>query len=602
MTMDAVIYNRLINNVVGREHLFHLLKLTILLAIGAMFELVSVGVVAPVVSVITNPDKLKEYKMLGLIVSEWFGNEDNVMIAVILVMALIYIIKNLYLGWLSYFQYSCLAKLQLAISSKLFKGIAKSDYNFFVQTNLSDVLNSMTAEINSLVGGIITPVLGLIAELIILFSMIIMLFFYDVKTTFVVMAIGAILTGLFYYVFRKKIFIWGNLRQKNSVARIGIIKDLMRGAKEIKVLGREEYYVDEHSMVTKKFLASNRNINITNSFPRLVLETIAIISILVVAVINCGSHPNNTANILPAIALYGAVSFRMLPAFNRIITYLNQLKFNRPCITKVSDLFATINNYTHMNQFTQQKSEQDSRENFDIRFDNVSFKHDGANSNVLNGIDLIIKEKEKVGIIGESGAGKTTLVDMVLGLIRPTNGVITINDHDIIAVQPGTFAYVPQDVFISDESLKRNVALGVDEGRIDEKKVHGCLELVGLSSLVSELPNGVHTLIGEDGSRVSGGQRQRIGIARAIYNDSKVIVFDEATSALDYEAEHEIVTAIKRILRDRTVIMVAHRISTLKDCDKIVFIKNGTVAAIGTYGELLKNNDQVKNLVKHGII
>jgi ATP-binding cassette, subfamily B, bacterial PglK len=575
-------------NVVGNEHKNQLFGLIFLLVISAFVELVSIGIIIPIIEILSNPEKLSNYHFMG----EIFRYGGNFVYTAAAIFLIIYIIKNLYLLWFSYFLNTALEKMQHTIATRLFHNIIFSDYLKLTSYKKTDLINTMSGELNALVGGYISPFASLISEFLVTFLLICLLFWYDPSTAIYVILLNIIVSLLLIFLLRKKITEWGLSRQIESENMIEGVNNSIDGIKEVKIHKREHFALKKHSIHVKSFVNVNKKISVANSLPKYILEIVAIVSLLFVVLITY--FERGIESILPIFALYAAAAYRIMPSFNRIITYINQIKFNYPSIDKVSSLFQDLSN----------KKEEfdidiDKPQGYKIMINNLVFGYSDA-SNLIDNVSFSINENEKIGIIGASGAGKTTLIHCILGLIKPTMGSVLVGGLNPEKINNSIFSYVSQNVFIAHKSILENVALNQDYHEININLVKSSLEKSGLQEYVNSLPLGIHTILGDAGSKISGGQKQRIGIARALYNQSKIIVLDEATSALDYKTEHNIVQSIYDAGEGKTLIIIAHRISTLKDCDKVIFLKDGKIFVSGTYDEVVHNCDEVKNITKYG--
>jgi len=585
--LDSItLIHKLTSNIYKNKFLF----LIILLVISAFIELLGVGILVPVVDLISDPKNLNDYPFL----QDYLSGNENVIFLIVVLLVAIYAFKNLYLFLLSYYQSKLLANIQHTISTTLFDVIIRANYLDLTHQNKADIINTMSAELNALIGGYITPLLGLASELIVVSLMISVLLWYNFEVALVVLLFSVSISMLILFLLKSKLLAWGTKRQENSKCMIGVVDDFVGGVKEVKVYQKEAYILEKHSLFVKNFVTANRNIIIANSIPRFALEMVAVLSLLIVVILVYDEE--SVENILPIIVLYSAVAFRLMPGFNKIVTNINRLKYNYPCIQKVEQLFSQLKNENSSSNSTQCECN-----GYDIKIDNVTFSHNGVDK-VLDGVSLEINENEKIGVIGGSGSGKTTLINMILGLISPSKGEVTIGDCNARNVPVNTFSYVPQEVFISDATIKENLVFDNCPIDIDDLAIKKSLQQAGLGDFISSIRGGIDARLGNAGAKISGGQKQRIGIARSLYHHSKIVVLDEATSALDFETEYEVVQSIYKSLTNRTVILVAHRISTLKDCDKVILLKDGNIVASGTYQYMTTENEEVRQLVKHGVI
>ena len=580
----------IVNKLTGNKYKNRFVLLVCLLVVSAFVEMLGVGILVPVVDLISDSENLKNYPLL----EKHFSDSENIVLLIVGFLVVVYAVKNIYLFLLAYYQSTLLMNIQHDIAKTLFNVVGNSSYLDLIQQSKADIINTMSGELNSLIGGYITPLMGLISELIVVFLMVSVLLWYNFDVAIVVLIFSVSVSIMIMFLLKRKIVVWGVERQSNSKSMIGVVDDFISGAKEIKVYQKVPYILNMHSLFVKGFVRANRNIAMSNAIPRFSLEMVGVISLLIVVFLV--SDEESAENILPIIILYAAVAFRLMPGFNRIVTFSNQLKYNKPCIVKIDSLFSELRRWGRNGSNHQNKCQ-----GYEIQINKLNFSYNGK-KNVLKDISLNIKENEKIGIIGGSGSGKTTLINLILGLIEPTTGTVIVGDCNSSDVPVDTFSYVPQEVFISDATIKENVVFDNISSDTDTALIHKSLKDAGLEDFINSSEEGINVRLGDAGAKISGGQKQRIGIARSIFHDSKIVVFDEATSALDYKTEHEVVQSIYKTLKGRIVIMVAHRISTLKDCDKIILLNDGEIVASGTYEYMTKENKEVQQIIKHGII
>ena len=575
-------------NVIGTEQKSTLIKLVFLLAISAFVELVSIGIMVPIIDLLSNPKNFKDYYFLEEI--PYLG--ENIFYTAAVIILVVYITKNLYLFWFSYYLNTALEKIHHTVARRLFHNVVFSDYLKLTTYKKTDLINAMSAELNALVGGYISPFISLISELLVTTFLILLLLWYDPSTALYVIILNCFVSLLTIYLLKKRVSMWGLKRQVESQNMIEVINNSIDGIKEAKIYKKENFILKKHSIHVKNFVNVNKKISVMNTLPKYILEIVAIISLLLVVIVTYTE--NGLESVLPILALYAAAAYRIMPGFNRIITYVNSIKFNYPSIDKVNSLYQDLLNGYEGNDINAKNIS-----GYQIRIDNLAFSYNES-SDVIDNVNLIINENEKLGIIGASGSGKTTLIHCILGLINPIRGSVLVGGVNPRQVNENIFAYVSQNVFISHKSILENVALDQDLHEIDINLVNIALKESGLQDYVDSLPLGIKTILGDAGSKISGGQKQRIGIARALYYDSKIIVLDEATSALDYKTENNVVQSIYKAGKGKTLIIIAHRISTLKDCDRVIFLKDGKINYAGTYDEVVNNSDEVKKLTKYG--
>ena len=340
-----------------------------------------------------------------------------------------------------------------------------------------------------------------------------------------------------------------------------------------------------------------RRISLVNQLPRHVLEVVLVGGILL-GIVFMLPDGDSATGLLPVIGMFSMAVFRLLPSFNRITGASGVTRSGIPAVEHIYDDVQEARRYQ-----SKVSSSKPTRLVFDkqITFDDVSFKYAESDLTALEGINLTIKRGQSVGIVGASGAGKTTLVDVLLGLFPTTTGVLSVDGTPIASVLDqwrAIIGYIPQDIFLIDDTLRRNIAFALADEKIDAEAVGRAVDQARLTDFIATLPDGLDTLVGERGVRLSGGQKQRIGIARALYRHASVLIMDEATSSLDPNTEMEISSAVASLLSERTVIIIAHRLSTVKQCDIIYVMEDGQIIDSGTFNDLAENNAKFRQMIE----
>lgn len=467
------------------------------------------------------------------------------------------------------------------LKMRLMTGYQNAAYLFHLKQNSAYLINKVSLA-DSFSNSVLSTSLNMLSSLLVVIGVIgCLIVIHPVVTLFLGIMIGLIV--LLY-----------ELLIKNSVVKMGktmaisggeINKSVLQalgGLKEVRVLGRESFFLNKIKTVAEGYSNALSTYNSLQLIPRYAVESAASIFLvsLVLGALLFGTSP---VNMIPTLGVFAAACIRLLPTLSQLIGQFSQLRSSGYATGVLFDEIDAIENEYKTN-LTSSDSENKTRfQTFSLR--DVSFHYAGAKSNALHDINLTVHRGQSIGLIGSSGAGKSTLVSVMLGLITPSAGQVLIDEKPITDLRSwlNNFAYIPQSIFLLDETLKRNIAMGTPDDEIDDAKLKNAIEMAQLSHVVSELPDGVDTLIGENGVRLSGGQRQRVALARALYYEREIIVMDEATSSLDNETEHEVINSIKRLHGVKTLIVIAHRLSTIQHCDVVYKLEKGSIIAQGTF-------------------
>jgi ABC-type bacteriocin/lantibiotic exporter with double-glycine peptidase domain len=393
----------------------------------------------------------------------------------------------------------------------------------------------------------------------------------------------AAMSGLFYRLSRKKISNWGIIRQFHDGLRQKSLVEGLGGVKDVKVLGRENFFVHNFSKHNNASYSVGIRMQFLNQAPRIWLELMSVFGLaFVVIIIVMQGKPINS--LVPTLTIFVASAFRLIPSITILLTSFQNLRFAKPVVNLLYEEFNNILDFNLNSRSSILSFESE------ISLENVSFCYEGATKNALEKINLVIKRGESVGFIGSSGAGKSTMVDIILGLLEPQTGFVRLDGFDIrkdVRAWQDKIGYVPQSIFLTDDTLRRNVAFGLNDEDIDELALKRAIKAAQLEDFVEGLELGLNTMVGERGVRISGGQKQRIGIARALYHDPQILILDEATSSLDAPTELEVMKAVNLFHGNKTIIIVAHRLSTLSNCDTIFQLKKGVLIKKGSPFEML---------------
>ncbi|MDC3174449.1 ABC transporter ATP-binding protein/permease [Candidatus Pelagibacter sp.] len=555
----------------------------------AILDMIGVASILPFMAVLTNPGLVEtsfilnnifqSSKILGVETKSQFLFFLGIVVFILLVTSLIFKAVT------TYVQLRFVQMREFSIGKRLIEGYLRQPYSWFLSRNSSELGKTILSQVGEVVGGGIRPLMELIAKGAISIAFIVLLIIADPKVALVVgISLGATY-GLIYKLIRNYLKRIGQKHLKNNELRFSSIIEAFGAAKEVKVNGLEQIYIDRFSNSAKTFAGTAASSQVINQLPRFVLEMIAFAGVLLL-ILYMMSQTGSFNNALPIISLYVFAGYRLMPALQQIYASFSTLSFVGPSLDKLYD---DINNLKFIKPIAEKNilpfNEKISLKNIDYNYPNTEVK-------ALKKINLVIPARTTVGLVGATGCGKTTTVDIILGLFEAQNGTLEV-DGQIITKENSrawqrSIGYVPQHIFLSDDSIAANIAFGKEYKDIDQQAVEKAAKIANLHDFVkSELPKQYQTTIGERGVRLSGGQRQRIGIARALYHNPKVLILDEATSALDNDTEEAVMEAVNKLSKDITIIMIAHRLNTVKKCDIIFKLEKGRLVGQGNYDELL---------------
>lgn len=559
--------------------------LFLLMLVGMVLETISIGLIIPVLGFLSNNNYVTQYPFLSdLLFNQLKLNHESLILWAMFLLLSVYIVKNTFIALLAWFQIRFIFGVKARLSQTLFNLYLHQPYTFHLQRNSAQLIRNTFTEIGTVVGAGLQPGLFLLTEGLVVLGITILLLNVEPVGIIVMISLLSMAGWLFYRLTRKKLLKWGEAKQYHEGMRIQHLQQGLGGVKDIKVLGREAEFLDEYRRHNYGSTDVLQKQSMLQQIPRLFIEVLAIFGLTILALIMQGKG-KSAIEILPVLGVFMAAAIRLMPSANRILNAVQQLKFGLPVINTL---------HKELNLFSNSETRSKAGESFNfehkISLDNIVFTYPGSADPVLKNISLSFEKGRSVGFVGGSGAGKSTLVDIILGLIKPDQGEIyidTVNVNKSLREWQDLIGYVPQDIYLTDDTLKRNIAFGLPNEAIDDEAVNNAIRMSQLESFIYELPAGCDTLVGERGIRLSGGQRQRIGIARALYHNPPVLVLDEATSSLDIKTEKDVMQSIKALRGDKTIVIIAHRLSTVEHCDLLVKLENGRIIKTGTYKEVI---------------
>ena len=555
-------------------------KIALLLCImvaGSFLELLGVAVFQPFVNIIMMPDSIQENPYLARIY-QMFGcsTTESFLTVVALGIIVIYVVKNVYL-WVEQnlimkFTYG----MQQKLSTRLLTTYLSEPYTFHLNKNIAELQRSMQED-TGLFTQVLMHTLQLVAEVVVCIVLGVYLFTVSNSITVVIVGLLILCVVLFTKITKRFTEQLGKEAQVYKGKLYQWVNQSLGGVKEVKVLNREEFFVSSYKKYYGLYIKGVRINRLLSITPKYMVEAVCMTGLLIAIIIKLNFGHGELENFIPQLATFAVAAFRLLPSVGRINEHVNNILYAVPSVDLIYGDLKGIEDYQ------ESKGEEEGKEwSFEhgITAKHITYAYPNTDTNVLEDANCVIPKGKTVAFIGSSGAGKTTMADIILGLLAPQRGKILVDDIDVfknLTMWHHQIGYIPQVIYLSDDTIRNNIAFGIHEDQIDEEAVRTALKKAQLAEFVDTLPDGLDTMVGDRGVRLSGGQRQRIGIARALYHDPEILVLDEATSALDNETETAVMEAIESLQGSKTMIIIAHRLTTIQNADIIYEVGDGKV-------------------------
>ena len=566
------------------------LILSALIILNIFVEALGVGIILPVITAILDPEKLLNYEIVKNSISYfiekgWFFgqssvknlNSSHVVIFGMILMLIIFTLRAFYLSFITWWTLNFEKDIRLNFSNKLFNGYLLKPYTFHLQKNSANLIRNIEYEVTVFTRSI-SATINIVTEIMVLLGIFAILVIFRPFITFSAIFILSSLYGLYFLFSKKRLTKMGYERVYHSHNIFKHLHQSFGSIKEVKLLGREKNFYDQFKLHNTELDQLNIKKQLLSLLPRFWVELLLVIFFILIIFYQLYLN-EPLYETLPTIGLFFAAAFRIMPSFNKILNNAQELRFAKASINITHDEIKSLNEdeLNSSPSFHRNKSELSWKH---INLENVYYEYQSGNKKVLENINLKIPRGSSIGFVGTTGSGKSTLIDITLGLLTASQGKVLIDGNEInknMRSWQSQIGYVPQNIYLSDDTLRRNIALGLSEDKINNSAVEQAIKAAELYNFVSSLPEGYNTKVGERGVRLSGGQRQRIGIARALYHNPTLLVLDEATNSLDTETEKNIMKTIYSKKGSITVLIVAHRTDTLAECDKIYRIEKGKI-------------------------
>ena len=566
----------------------------ILFLVSGFLDIVSLALVGPFIAFANEPSAAKQFIFWDYI-DEYIFNlsaitNENVILLLGLIIIFTFLVKAITAYFIRLFIAKFSLRLECDLRSRLMKTYQNLPYLFHVTTNTASIIQCIYRYTSVFANGIVMPVLTLLAEIITILAILVLLSTTNILAVLSLLAITTLFITFYIVILKDKLYLMGKSVHEGEENIIKGIQQSFDGYKEISILGKKKYFYEIIKKNADRIFLMGSRFHAYQIMPRYLIE-LTMVTFIVFFVILLTKNATNTQNALPVLGIFVAASLRIIPSINQIVRSINQIKNSIYAASRLLSDLKEIDKF-HKDRDLNIKENKDTFERFEeLNIKSIDFSYPGTNDKAIKNISLNIKQGECIGIIGKTGSGKTTLIDIMLGFLNPSNGDILANNTPIkndLKSWMSLTAYIPQAIFLIDDTIKKNIALGIEDSEINLEMIKKSLSMSRLDSFVENLPEKIETVIGERGMRLSGGQRQRIALARAFYFQRQIIVMDEATSSLDNETEKEVIDSINRMKRKITMLVIAHRLSTVKNCDYIYKIEDGEIIESGIPEKILQ--------------
>lgn len=568
--------------VLNQAQKLRILGLLVLIVIGSFMEMLGIAVFLPFIEVLMDPVEAVSNPEESRIAwfYQWIGSPDvtTFLIMIALLICAVYIVKNIYLSIMQNAILTFSYTTRRLLATRLLDSYMHEPYSFHLRTNIAEMQKSLTTDAQQFMQ-LLNNLLQTLAEGTVLITIVAYLYTTSHTITIMVAVMLIVFVGMFMYVSRN---VSGRIGRQNEYYAVKLnqwVNQALGGIKEVMVLHREDYFVEAYKSNYIKLVRGAKLNELLATTPKYLLETVCMVGMLLAVVVKLAYGQDvAVTTFIPQLSAFAVASMRILPSVGKLNAYISNINY---CIPSLDSVYHDLKG---IEEFQSTAPVEDTVQNPTYRdavhIQDICFRYDDGDHNVIDHLTFDIPKGQTIALIGSSGAGKTTLADIILGLHTPQSGDILVDDWSAVK-NPNAWhrllGYIPQSIYLTDDTIRNNIAFGIDEKDIDEEAVQQAVQQAQLDSFIRELPEGLETVVGDRGVRLSGGQRQRIGIARALYSNPPILVMDEATSALDNETETAVMESIDHLQGSKTIIIIAHRLTTIRNADVIYEVGGGTI-------------------------
>ena len=566
--------------ILNKEQKRYCVLLFFMSLVAALFETLGVSVIIPVIQAVVSTDELMQQPYMVPIIDFFhIRTSTGAIILVCIGVGIVYVIKNAYFVIYTWASARFSNKIRRELAVKVLQTYMKQGYIFFVDNNSSRLIRGISNDVNS-VQAVVTNFFSFICKVLIIACMTLFIIISSPVMALWIVCLIAFCFVISQLIFRRPMRRYGESSREYAFRASQASLEAIQGNKEILVFDRQDYFVNEYLKNMIGYNNAEVQIAVASVAPNYLIEVVCILGLLLAIAVQI-IMTDNPGSLITQMATIAVAAFRILPSLGILLGNVNTIVFNGPGLVSAYDTLQMVKELEKEGNVDDKRKQTLYREAHlqkELVLSNISYAYPRTTKNVIDNLSMTIPKGASVGFIGSSGAGKTTLADIILGLLKPQSGEILMDGTNIEELGRAwhhVIGYVPQSIYMVDASIRRNVAFGIDEVLIDDEKVWKALEMAQMKDFVEKLPDGIETNVGEWGVQLSGGQRQRIAIARALYNEPDIIVLDEATAALDNETENAVMESIEALQKVKTLIIVAHRLTTIRKCDTIYEIADG---------------------------
>lgn len=565
--------------VFNRKEKIQLIGILLIIIFGSFMELLGVSVFMPFIQILLDPAAIQNNELLDFFYRIFhFKTVEGYLSAIAVMICFVYLFKNIYLTFMQNIMLKFSYKTRMNLATRLLTTYMSQPYTFHLEKNIAELQRNLQYDTNQFML-LVNAGLQFLAECAVICCLGVFLFRTSHSITIVIMLLLAVCISVFFVISKKISTRLGRENEENNARLYQWINQSLGGIKEVKVLNREEFFVKSYKQVYTRLIKGAKNNEMLAVIPKYIVETVCMVGMLVAIIIKMYYGRNDFQAFVVQLSVFAVAAFRLLPSVGKINSYINSIMYSKSSLDMI---YCDLKEIEGCDIIDFKKSDTIKKWEFKDKIElvNVAYHYPDSEKLVLSDINLSIRKGETIALIGTSGAGKTTLADILLGLLQPVTGRVLVdskNIYDNLDAWHYMLGYIPQNIYLSDDTIRNNIAFGIAQKEIDDAAIVEALKKAQLHDFVQTLEKGLDTYVGDRGVRLSGGQRQRIGIARALYYDPEILILDEATSALDNETETAVMEAIETLKGRKTIIIIAHRLTTLKNADVIYEVSGGSV-------------------------